>query len=282
MHFCPQRSPVKGEGPHPPTEPMNLTALLALFDDTMRRNASVAGCAPEITARSSRYTTASGSLRYIMWHEFSALEAVGCIDAEIAAAAGHAKALMWKLYGHDEPANLGEDLLARGFADHDPCALMAAPVTRVLAALGDTPEQVEVRQLLEPSELDAYQEIWDSVWPDAPNARYVNDYRQLAADRDPGVAFFAGFSPVGEPITSGYLFHAPQAPFALLCGGATKSAWRNRHAYSAMLAARAKCAQQRGAEYLAVEASPQSQTILERLGFERLSTLLFYEKELSQ
>ena len=78
------------------------------------------------------------------------------------------------------------------------------------------------------------------------------------------------------------MFHAPQAPFALLCGGATKAAWRNRHAYSEMLAARAKCAQQRGAAYLAVEASPQSQPILERLGFERLSTLLFYEKELSK
>ena len=261
---------------------MNPSALLSLYDDTMRRNASVAGCAREITARSSRYTTASGSLRYIMWHEFSATEAESCVDTEIARATGHAKSLMWKLYDHDEPRKLREHLLARGFIDHDPCALMAAPVEHVASALGAESKDITTRQLVTAAELDAYQEIWDSVWPDAPNARYVNDYRQLAADRDPGVAFFAGFSPSGEPITSGYLFHAPQAPFALLCGGATKAAWRNRYAYSAMLAARAKCAQQRGAVYLAVEASPQSQPILERLGFERLSTLLFYEKELAK
>ena len=261
---------------------MTPTALLALYDETMRRNASVAGCTRELTAQSSRYTTASGSLRYIMWHEFSATDAALCIDAEVASANGRAKALMWKFYGHDEPANLHENLLARGFVDHDPCALMAAPVERIASALGAASKEIVTRQLVTAAELDAYQEIWDSVWPDAPNARYVSDYRQLATDCDPGVAFFAGFSPSGEPITSGYLFHAPQAPFALLCGGATKAAWRNRHAYSAMLAARAKCAQQRGAAYLAVEASPQSQPILERLGFERLSTLLFYEKDLSK
>lgn len=259
---------------------MNPAALLALFDDTMRRNASVAGCVREQTAQSSRYSSATGSLRYVMWHEFSADDTDRCIADEITAATGNVKALLWKVYGHDAPANLGERLLAQGFTDHDRCALMAAPVARVLAALGDAPAKVEVRQLIDANDLDAYQEIWDCVWPTAPNARYVNDYRKLATDRDPGVVFFAGFSAADEPVTSGYLFHAPDRPFALLCGGATKSAWRNQRAYSAMLIARAKCALERGADYLAVEASPQSQPILEQLGFERLSTLLFYEKDL--
>ena len=260
---------------------MNPTELLALYDDSMRRNASVAGCTREKTSQSSRYSTASGSLRYVMWHEFSAADTDRCIVEEITAATGSVNALMWKVYGHDTPMNLGERLLLHGFADHDPCTLMAAPVSRVLSALGDAPNQFEVRQLVEANDLDAYQDIWDSVWPTAPNARYVNDYRTLAKDRDPGVVFFAGFSLAQEPISSGYLFHAPGSPFALLCGGATKAAWRNQHAYSAMLTARATRALERGARYLSVEASPQSQPILERLGFERLSTLLFYEKDLA-
>ena len=252
--------------------------LLARYDDTMRRDAQVAGCVHEQTPRASRYSTVSGSLRYVMWHEFSEADTDRCINEEIAAATGNVQALMWKVYGHDAPANLGERLVAHGFAEHDPCALMAAPVRRVLALLGEPTTHIEVRQLRAAIELDAYQDIWDAVWPDAPNARYVNDYRTLAANRDPGVAFFAGFSAANEPVSSGYMFHAPGNPFALLCGGATKAAWRNQHAYSAMLIARAKCALERGAEYLAVEASPQSQPILERLGFKRLSTLVFYEK----
>lgn len=260
---------------------MTPSKLLRLYDDTMRRNAQVAGCTRQLTAHSSRYSTASGSLRYVMWHQFSAADTDQRITEEIAAATGSVKALMWKVYGHDAPAHLGERCLAHGFTDHDPCALMAAPVARVLAALGEAPNKIKVRLLVAAQELDAYQEVWDSVWPTAPNARYVNDYRTLATARDPGVVFFAGFSATDEPVTSGYLFHAAESPFALLCGGATKAAWRNQHAYSAMLIARAKCALVRGADYLAVEASPQSQPILERLGFERLSTLLFYEKDLT-
>jgi hypothetical protein len=254
--------------------------LLSLYDDTMRRHAQVAGCAREQTAQSSRYSTASGSLRYIMWHQFSAAETDRCIVEEVAAAAGNVKALMWKVYGHDAPKNLGERLVAHGFSDHDASALMAAPVAQVIAALGEATHAITVRELRDAHALDAYQDIWDSVWPDAPNTRYVDDYRELAARRDPGVVFFAGFSPTDDPVTSGYLFHAPACPFALLCGGATKAAWRNRRAYTAMLIARAQRAHERGATYLAVEASPQSQPILERLGFARLTTLLFYEKNL--
>ena len=260
---------------------MTPSELLAVYDETLRRNASVAGCVREQTAQSSRYSTASGSLRYVMWHQFSAADTDRCIVEEVSAATGRVTALMWKVYGHDAPTNLGERLLAHGFSDHDPCALMASRVENVISALGATPNAVTVRQLLDGNDLDAYQEIWDSVWPTAPNARYVDDYRTLATDRDPGVAFFAGYSASQEPITSGYLFHFPGSPFALLCGGATKAAWRNQHAYSAMLMARAKCALERGADYLAVEASAASQPILERLSFQRLSTLLFYEKHLA-
>jgi hypothetical protein len=259
---------------------MLATELLSLYDDTMRRNAQVAGCVREQTPQSSRYSTASGSLRYIMWHQFSAAETDRCIAEEIAAASGSVKALMWKVYGHDAPANLGERLVAHGFADHDASALMAAPVRQVITALGEATDAIIVRELCDAHALDAYQEIWDSVWPDAPNSRYVDDYRALANLRDAGVVFFAGFSPTDEPVTSGYLFHAPECPFALLCGGATKAAWRNQRAYTAMLIARSHCALERGASYLAVEASAQSQPILERLGFVRLSTLLFYEKKL--
>lgn len=90
---------------------MNPTELLALYDDTMRRNASVAGCTREKTAQSSRYSTASGCLRYVMWHEFSAADTDSCIVEEITAATGSVKALMWKVYDHDAPTNLGERLL---------------------------------------------------------------------------------------------------------------------------------------------------------------------------
>jgi hypothetical protein len=265
--------------------------LLALYDDTMRRNGNVAGCAREQTAHVARYTTSTGSQRYVMWHDFAPERAAQIVEGELAAIAGNAKVLMWKLYAHDTSHKaLHAALLAFGFSENDHCTLMACKVERLskrLAALNvdATDSLLDVRELTTAQSLDAYQEIWDDVWPDAPNKRYVDDYRDRLLRRDPGIVFFAGFSGTSvdtEPVTSGYMFHHPGTPFALLCGGTTKAKWRRQHAYTAMLAARTRCALARGAKYLAVEASAASRPILERVGFVPLSTLAFYEKHIDE
>lgn len=268
------------------TQAPDRAALLALYDETMRRNASVAGCMREQSAHTCRYTTATGSQRYIMWHDCNDDLARTVVEEELSAVRGAAGVLMWKLYAHDVARDaLRAALVARGFQENDHSTLMASSVDAVLAALpaGDSSMKsgnsaLDVRELTTPASLDAYQEIWDDVWPDAPNARYVDDYRDRLVKRDPGIVFFAGFAAGDEPVSSGYMFHAPGAPYALLCGGTTKAAWRRQRAYTSLLKARALCANARGASYLAVEASPESQPILARLGFMPLSTLAFYEK----
>ena len=267
---------------------MNSSELLTLYDETMRRNASVAGCVREQSAHVCRYTTATGSLRYIMWHDLNDELAAAVVEDELAAVRGAAKVLMWKLYAHDVAREaLRAALLARGFEENDHSTLMACSVDAVLAALpvdhGNAKSgqsSLDVRELTTAASLDAYQEIWDDVWPDAPNARYVDDYRDRLVQRDAGIVFFAGFTASNEPVSSGYMFHAPDAPYALLCGGTTKAAWRRQRAYTSLLGARAQRAQLRGASYLAVEASPESKPILARLGFTPLSTLAFYEKHI--
>ncbi|MBL8309560.1 MAG: hypothetical protein JNL19_03960 [Burkholderiales bacterium] len=258
-------------------------ALLALYDDTMRRHAHPAGMVTERLPHLSRYTTSSGSQRFIMWHGFDDRDAEHCVDAEMTAVRGHASVLMWKLYAHDRSHDaLREALLARGFDENDPSTLMAAAVDTVRAALPVAAGgPLTARQLTTVRDLDAYQAIWDDIWPGAPNARYVNDYKSRIEQGDPGVVFFAGFTPTGEGVTSGYMFHHPGDPFALLCGGGTKVAWRQQHAYTLMLSVRAQAAATRGARYLAVEASAESRPILARLGFQPLSTLMFYEKHIA-
>ena len=72
-------------------------ALLALYDDTMRRNVHIAGCAREITPCVTRCTTTTGSQRYIMWHDLRESGVGTAVDAELEAVRGHAKVLMWKL-----------------------------------------------------------------------------------------------------------------------------------------------------------------------------------------
>jgi len=264
-------------------------ALLALYDETMRRNANVAGCTRDQSTHVCRYTTGTGSQRYIMWHDFADVIAAAVVDEELDAVRGAAKVLMWKLYAHDVARDaLRAALLAQGFEENDHSTLMAGTVDAVLAALpadgasaaaGES--ALRVRELTTPASLDAYQEIWDDVWPDAPNQRYVDDYRDRLLQADPGVVFFAGFAADDQPVSSGYMFHQPGAPYALLCGGTTRTAWRRQRAYTSLLRARTLRAQARGASYLAVEASPESRPILAHLGFVPLSTLAFYEKQIN-
>lgn len=250
----------------------------------MREHAHPAGLVREATAHTVRYTTESGSLRYILWHRFDEERASEVVASEIEAARGRTGSLMWKLYAHDQPSTaLVPHLLAHGIEPENEYtnALMMSAVDDVLQRLPATsPSDLEVRELITAQSLDTYQSVWDAVWPDSPNDRYVNDYRTLAARGDPGTQFFAGFAG-DEPVTSGYMFHHPGDPIVLLCGGATKAQWRCRGVYKAMLAARAHAAKARGAQYLSVEASPESLPILERLGFVALSSLVFYERVFS-
>ena len=263
---------------------MNPIELLALYDDTMRRNANVSGCVREQTQNVSRYTTSTGSQRYLMWNTCRDAEAARVVDEELRAVRGRASVITWKLYAHDVAHNAMHDaMLARGFRGDDHATLMVTSVSALLSALpaSDTRRAtLNVRQLLTANDLDAYQNIWDEVWPDEPNTRYVNDYKSRIEQHDPGVLFFAGFAENDNPVTSGYLFHHPGNPFALLCGGTTKTAWRRQHAYTRMLAVRAHASAMRGVRYLAVEASAESQPILARLSFMPLSTLTFYERDI--
>lgn len=69
---------------------------------------------------------------------------------------------------------------------------------------------------------------------------------------------------------------SPGTQFASLWGGGTAPAWRGRGVYKALVAYRTRLAVERGYRYLQVDAMPDSQPILSRLGFVRLGTTIPY------
>ena len=64
----------------------------------------------------------------------------------------------------------------------------------------------------------------------------------------------------------------PGTRFAGLWGGGTVEGWRGRGIYRALVAHRARAAVARGYRYLQVDAMATSRPILERLGFEPMTT----------
>ena len=65
----------------------------------------------------------------------------------------------------------------------------------------------------------------------------------------------------------------PATPFLGLWAGAVLPTHRGRGLYRAIVAARARYARRTGYRFLTVDAGPMSRPILERLGFERLTTI---------
>lgn len=78
------------------------------------------------------------------------------------------------------------------------------------------------------------------------------------------------------PVCSGRVEFHRGTDFASLWGGGTLPAYRRRGVYRALVARRARLAAERGARYLLVDASDESQPILEHLGFARLTTTTPY------
>ena len=65
----------------------------------------------------------------------------------------------------------------------------------------------------------------------------------------------------------------PGRAFAGLYGGGTRPDYQGRGVYLALVAARAAEARRRGHRYLTVDARETSRPILQRIGFEPLTTL---------
>src|SRR6185437_5970098 len=98
---------------------------------------------------------------------------------------------------------------------------------------------------------------------------------QIAVDPDSltVVLALAGDRPICGARTD---FHVG-TDFASLWGGGTLPEFRHRGVYRAMVAHRAREAQSRGYSFLRVDASPDSEPILGRLGFVRAGTTTPYD-----
>ncbi|MDB5362634.1 MAG: family acetyltransferase [Rhodospirillales bacterium] len=180
----------------------------------------------------------------------------------------------WKLYGHDQPHDLGARLAHAGFRP-------------------EATEHFMVRDLQDG-------EIEDPA-SDGIMLRQVRDLAGLqdfvaaagmAFERDESWAFKAYGGRLADPtyalhvaydgalpVAAGRLELPPGRSFAGLWGGGTVPSHRGRGIYRALVAARAWEALWRGYRYLTVDAGAMSRPILERLGFVELTTVTAWMRE---
>ena len=180
-------------------------------------------------------------------------------------ALGLADEFEWKLFGHDQPADLRERLIRHGFEVNEPAdAVMALDLSELPPKLAQ-PVTHDVRRVTDERGLADIYAVIEAVWPEEDHSVAQRNKITLLREHPESISMYAAYVE-GQPVCEGWI-DFPETDFAGLWGGATLSEYRNRGLYTALVAVRAQEAQRRGYRFLTIDASPMSRAVLEKQGF---------------
>jgi GNAT superfamily N-acetyltransferase len=178
----------------------------------------------------------------------------------------------WKLHGHDRPADLPDRLLAAGLTPEDTETVVIGRV-EVVASETSLPDGVVIRELRDPRDFARLVQLDESMSHD--DHSWIDHLADERAADPQGLSIFVAEAG-GRTVCDGWVRFPSDTEFATFWGGFTLPAWRRRGIYRALVAHRAKLAEERGRRYIEVDASDDSRPILERLGFVPVTTTTPY------
>jgi hypothetical protein len=181
----------------------------------------------------------------------------------------------WKTYDYDEPGDLGERLEAAGFVREADEALILGEAAPLAAQTVDLPAGVVVRAADGADDFVRMRTMSEAVWGDDHawvTESLLHDWVSRPDSMDVVVVEESREGPVLCAARSEY----DQSGFTGLWGGSTLPEWRGRGLYRATLLHRARLGLERGKPYVRVDASPDSEPILRRLGLHRVATTTPY------
>ncbi|MGW3463529.1 GNAT family N-acetyltransferase [Streptomyces olivaceoviridis] len=257
---------------------MDHASVLAVYDRDLREGARPDGPGARIERADGvvRQVADAHGWNGVLWSGLGAADVDRTVREQIAYFAGLGLDFEWKLYGHDEPADLGGRLLAAGFRAEPAETLMVAEVAGLPL---DTAPPAGVRfvEATDQAGVDLVVDVHERVFGTDGGGLRHQLLARLAAD--PGTVVAVAALADGEPVAAARMELVPGTRFAGLWGGGTVAAWRGRGIYRALIAHRARVAAAQGYRYVYVDASSMSRPILARLGFHALSITTPYVYE---
>jgi GNAT superfamily N-acetyltransferase len=208
----------------------------------------------------------------IEWSELNESIADEVIAEQLRYFAERNRAVEWKYYAYDEPADLPDRLRAAGLEPGEEEALMVADVDDVPDL--PAPEGIRIADVSNEDGLRKVKAVHDAVFG-GDHTPMIDSMRQRLHTGAVGpVLALAG----GEAVCAARVDFHVDTDFASLWGGGTLPEWRGRGIYRAMVSHRARLARDRGHRYLRTDALPTSRPILEKMGFVRLTTTVPYTR----
>ena len=274
-------------------------AVLAQYDTQVRRGTEPdgSGATAERAGPVVRWMTVGGAgWSGIAWSDLDAGTADEAIADQVRFFTERGEGFEWKLYSYDRPPDLGERLLAAGFASEDEESVMVAEAAQAAELAGGSPDPaagspdaaggspdaagiglpggVRLVPVTDEAGVGRMIDVHDRVFGTDHSQLRASLIAQLAASPQSTAMIVAMAG--DQPVSSARIDFYTGTEFAGLFGGGTLPQWRGRGIYRALVAYRAGLATGRGYRYLQVDASSESRPILERLGFAYLATTTPY------
>jgi len=248
---------------------MDIDKIIALYDEDQRIEIEYPDTRREVTPNVVRHVPTSGiGEGAVVYSQLDDANAGEIIRQQVAYFEGLGQDFEWKVYDYDRPLDLKDRLAAHGFIIEEAEAIMLLDLTEAPAMLLQ-PTRHDVRRIVSPEKLADVLTVESKVWEE--DYTWLIQYLGEALGKQPEqmsvyVAYIAG-----QPASAAWTFFPQHSRFASLWGGSTISDYRKQGLYTALLAVRLQEATDRQVSYLTVDASPMSQPILEKFGFERIA-----------
>ncbi len=249
---------------------MNTNDILALFDAQERRTAVPPMYIREESDGVVRYVSRQPErLSLVAYSDLTAVTADAAIQAQIDRfRALNRPRFEWPVYDHDTPPDLKARLIAHGFAANELETLL---VLETADLPDDFPEawSVDVRRLTTVYEIADVVGVLTAVW-DGDFTWLTTQLTDYLTNHPRFISLYAAYVN-DDPASCAWSYFPAGSQFVGLWGGATLPAFRGWGLYSALVAARAAEARQRGARFLWVNANDNSRPILQKHGFQLLA-----------
>jgi GNAT superfamily N-acetyltransferase len=254
---------------------MNKPEILKLYDNDLRQQVEYPEAHKEVTADVVRFIREAPAMNFVSFAYVDESRLDSVVKNELAYFVPLHQPFTWKVCDHDLLPNAGEILKSNGFVrDDDPGEVMLLDVEHAPAQLLE-PVTADIRRIIDPEGLKDIIFVLDKVW--GGSNTWVNA-RLGGHLKVPGYlsAYVAYVDDV--PASIGWTYF-PKGHFATLFAGSTLPEYRKHGLYTSILATRVQEIRKRGYRYAVVEAGDMSKPIVQKHGFEYLTTVWDYVLE---
>ncbi len=252
---------------HLRSEAMDIEKVLALYDREQRIEIEYPGMKKQVLPHVVRFLRPAPAMSFILYSQMDDSNAAAVIEEQVTFIKGRQQPFEWKIFSHDQPADLPQRLTAHGFESEEMDAVMVLDLSEAPGPLLQEPG-ADIRRITQRDELGDVITILEKVW--GGNFSWVThrlgDHLEIPGYLSIYVAYVDD-----EPACTGWTYFHPNSHFASIWGGSTVEEYRQNGLYTAVLARRVQEALARGYSYVTMDASPMSRPIVTKNGFEILT-----------